>query len=58
MGSETRAPQCGEHSPLAPLGGKTSAFPQTLRIETVASASPLARAGAILLRFPRLKVMP
>jgi hypothetical protein len=40
MGSGTRAAQIGEPSPLPPLGRKKSAFPKTLRIETVASASP------------------
>jgi hypothetical protein len=58
MGSGTRATQCGEPSPIAPLGRKTSAFPKMLRIETVASSGPLARAVAILLRFPCLKVIP
>jgi hypothetical protein len=63
MGSGTRAAQGGDPSPIAPLGRKkplgrkTSAFPKTLRIETVASTGPLARAMAVPLRFPRLKVI-
>jgi hypothetical protein len=57
MGPGTRAAH-GEPSPIAPLGRKTSAFPKTLRIETVASMGPLARAVAVPLRFPRLKVIP
>ena len=62
MGSGTRAAHYGERSPIAPLarkkllGRKASAFPKTLRTETVASTGPLARAAAVPLRFPRLKV--
>jgi hypothetical protein len=64
MGSGTRAAHYGDPSPIAPLGHKiaplarkTSAFPKTLRIETVAGTGSLARAAAVPLRFPRLKVI-
>jgi len=41
MGSGTRVAHYGEPSPIASLGRKTSAFPKTLRIETVASHGPV-----------------
>lgn len=54
MGSGTRAARCGEPSPIPTLGRKSSAFPKTLRIETVAVTGPLACAVAVPLRFPSL----